>query len=175
MCGTTKVVNDTDKSIPLDLLQNARGLVFLTVAKAGLGVTVRGGSGLMIAKREDGGWTPPVALGIVGAGWGAVIGGDITNYMIVLNTERAVKIFAQSRSVNLGSELSVAIGPIGRSATANVNATARIAPAPAYAYAHSKGLFLGITIEGSIGKCAFVKEKYACSNCFVRYTSQKIF
>ena len=158
MCGNTAAVNDTDKSIPLDLLQNSRGLVFLTVAKAGLVVSVRGGTGLVIAKRQDGSWTPPVALGIVGAGWGAVIGGDITNYMIVLNTERAVRIFAKKRSVNLGSELSVAIGPIGRSATANVNAAAdRIAPAPAYAYAHSKGLFAGISFEGSIGKFTFVK------------------
>jgi len=154
MCGSNKAVSKSDKSIPLDLLQNARGLVFLTVVKAGLGLSVRGGSGLVIGKREDGSWTPPVALGIVGVGWGAVIGGDITNYMIVLNTERAVRIFAQKRSVNLGSELSVAIGPVGRTATANMNATAeKIAPAPAYAYAHSKGLFAGISFESSVGKC----------------------
>lgn len=154
MCGTNKAVSKSDKSIPLDLLQNARGLVFLTVVKAGMGLSVRGGSGLVIGKREDGSWTPPVALGIVGVGWGAIIGGDITNYMIVLNTERAVRIFAQKRSVNLGSELSVAIGPIGRTATANMNATAvKIAPAPAYAYAHSKGLFAGISFESSVVSC----------------------
>ncbi len=158
MCGnkttvTLKNGDQTDQSIPLDLLQNAKGLVFLTVFKAGMVMSIRGGTGLMIARREDESWTPPIALGTMGIGWGALIGGDITNYMIVLNTDQAVKIFAQKRSVNLGAELGVAVGPIGRAAGGNLNAGAAGAmPAPAYAYAHSKGLFAGISFEGSIGE-----------------------
>ena len=156
MCGTKSTLtlngDRTDQSIPLDLLQNAKGLVFLTVVKAGFVMSFRGGTGLMVARRRDGSWTPPVALGTVGVGWGALIGGDITNYLIVLNTERAVNIFAQKRSVNLGAELGVAVGPIGRAATGNMNAGVGTMPAPAYAYAHSKGLFAGISFEGSIGK-----------------------
>ena len=105
----------------------------------------------MIAKRDDGTWTPPSAMGTMGFGWGAVIGGDITNYLIVLNTEEAVKVFAQKRSVNLGAELDVAVGP-GRCANGSLNTDSSGRIVPAYAYAHSKGLFVGITLEGSVGK-----------------------
>ena len=165
MCGNKNTLtlgngDQTDQSIPLDLLQNARGLVFLTVVKGGLVMSVRGGTGLLIARRDDESWTPPVALGTVGIGWGALIGGGITNYMIVLNTERAVKVFAQKRSVNLGAELGVAVGPVGRAAGGNVNAGTAAMPAPAYAYAHSKGLFVGISFEGSISE--FVLLMFAC-------------
>jgi len=157
MCGTKSTLTtvkgeriETDQSIPLDLLQQAKGLVFLTVVKAGVLLSVRGGTGLMVARRKDGGWTPPVALGTIGVGWGILCGGDITSYLIVLNTHRAVKIFAQNQSVNLGAELGVAVGPLGRAATGNLNAGPGGMPAPAYAYAHSKGLFAGISVEGSI-------------------------
>ena len=115
-------------------------------------MSVRDGTGWMIARTRDGSWTPPVALDTVGVGWGALIGGDITNYLIVLNTNRAVQTFAQKSSVNLGAELGVAVGPLGRVATGNVNAGSGGLVAPAYAYAHSKGLFAGISFEGSIGK-----------------------
>lgn len=71
----------------------------------------------------------------------------------------AVKIFAQNQSVNLGAELGVAVGPLGRAATGNLNAGPGGMPAPAYAYAHSKGLFAGISVEGSIGKCSLIIEK----------------
>ena len=61
--------------------------------------------------------------------------------------------------MNLGAELGVAVGPLGRAATGNLNAGPGGMPAPAYAYAHSKGLFAGISVEGSIGKCSLRIDK----------------
>ena len=58
--------------------------------------------------------------------------------------------FAQKRSINLGAELDVAVGPLGRGANGNLSAHPS-GIVPAYAYAHSKGLFAGISFEGSIG------------------------
>jgi len=58
-----------DQSIPLDLLQHAQGLCFLTVVKAGLMISGKIGTGLVIAKMEGGGWSAPSALGTVGVGW----------------------------------------------------------------------------------------------------------
>jgi len=85
-------------------------------------------------------------------GWGALIGGDITTYLIVLNTKRALMSFAgRNGSVNLGAELGVAVGPLGRGATGNINARLDGQQvAPAYSYAHSKGFFIGASLEGSI-------------------------
>jgi lipid-binding SYLF domain-containing protein len=153
MCGTKSTVrikeDQSDQTIPLDLLQQAKGLVFLTVAKAGFVISCRVGTGILISRRRDGSWTPPVAIGTVGVGWGFQAGGDITNFLIVLNTESAVKMFASKRHVALGTELGVAVGPLGRGVAGNFG-TGGGKPAPAYAWAHSKGLFAGISFEGSI-------------------------
>ena len=150
MCG--KGVLSSDRSIPLDLLHQARGLCFLTVAKGGLIFSGKVGTGLVISRSPDGGWSAPSAVGTVGIGWGAQIGADLTSYLIILNNDDAVKAFSSRGSINIGAELVVAVGPFGRGATGNVNAGDG-GIAPAYAYAHSKGFFAGISLEGSILTC----------------------
>jgi lipid-binding SYLF domain-containing protein len=124
-----------DQSIPVDLLQAARGLLFLTVVKAGMVVSGRVGTGLVVARlasstagsttsdAEAASWSAPCAVGTVGMGWGALIGGDVTHYLIVLTTDQAVLDLVsinKSRSVQLGAELGVAVGPVGRGATGHV-------------------------------------------------------
>jgi lipid-binding SYLF domain-containing protein len=145
-------LNDSDQSIPLDLLHCAKGLCFLTVIKAGLVVSGRVGTGLLIA-RLDGDlrpWSAPCALGTVGMGWGMLAGGDITHYLVVLTTHEAVEALLGG-TVQLGAELGVAVGPMGRSATSHVSASnTDWAVHPAYSYAHSQGLFVGMSLEGSV-------------------------
>lgn len=58
-----------DQSIPLPLISNAKGLAFLTVAKAGFFVSGRFGTGLVIAKLPDHRWSAPSAIGTAGVGW----------------------------------------------------------------------------------------------------------
>lgn len=99
-----------DHSIPLDLLQCAKGLCFLTVLKAGLVVSGRVGTGLLIA-RLGVGWSAPCALGTVGMGWGMLAGGDITHYLVVLTTHDAVEALLGG-TVQLGAELGVAVGKV---------------------------------------------------------------
>jgi lipid-binding SYLF domain-containing protein len=147
MCGNSALA--ADRSIPLDLLNHAKGLCFLTVLKIGCVVSGRVGTGLIIARRDNGSWSPPSAVGTVGLGYGAQIGGDITNYIIVLTTAKSIAAFASRGTVNLGAELGVAVGPLGRSAMGNLNA-GETGIAAAYCYAHSKGLFFGISLEGSV-------------------------
>lgn len=149
MFGSTSTVLVEDRSIPFDLLHKSWGLCFLTVVKAGFMVSGRVGTGLVIARTSDGGWSPPSAVGTLGIGWGALIGGDITTYLIVLNTKNAVRAFA-SPNVNLGAEVDVAVGPIGRGGTGNLNASSGSGVVAAYSYAHSKGLFVGLSLEGSV-------------------------
>ena len=141
-------LSESDQSIPLDLIQQATGLCFLTVMKAGLVVSGKLGTGLVVARKPDGTWSAPSALGTVGLGWGAQIGGDITHYLIVLTSRDAVDSLTASSSVTLGAELGVAVGPVGRGATSHISSSSLLKPA--YAYAHSQGLFAGISLEGSI-------------------------
>jgi lipid-binding SYLF domain-containing protein len=140
-----------DHSIPLDLLSSAKGLCFLTVVKAGLVVSGRIGTGLLIARLSDHQWSAPCALGTVGMGWGMLAGADFTHYLVVLTTHEAVEAMLHG-TVQLGAELGVAVGPVGRGATSQVSAANdnKWALYPAYSYAHSQGLFAGISLEGSV-------------------------
>ncbi|MCD7471783.1 hypothetical protein HAX54_012451 [Datura stramonium] len=83
----------SEKKIPEAILQNARGLAILTVVKVGVMVTYNIGTGLVIARREDGSWSPPSAISSFGVGWGAQAGGELTDFIIVLRTTDAVKTF----------------------------------------------------------------------------------
>ena len=68
-----------DKSIPQAVLKGARGLAILTVAKAGVVVAYKLGTGLVIARRSDGTWSAPSAICSVGLGWGA----QVNNFHLV--------------------------------------------------------------------------------------------
>ena len=72
------------------------------------------------------------------------------------STPEAVQAFAREANVKLGGELSVAAGPVGRSAVAGVTPTAAV-----YAYSRSQGLFAGVSLEGSIiGANAKANRRY---------------
>ena len=70
---------------------------------------------------------------------------EITEFVIVLNTQEAVNAFSQGGNVTLGADLSAAVGPVGRTAEANVALQAAM-----YTYSISQGLFAGISLEGTV-------------------------
>ena len=138
-----------DKAIPKRLFAEAKGLSFLTVVKGGFVVAPRIGSGLVMARLPDGSWSAPAAIGTVGCNWGALVGADVTDYVIVLNTPEAVSTFSGVGQVSVGANLELAIGPLGRSAEGSVSMTDKVF-APCVAYAHSRGLYAGIGLEGAV-------------------------
>ncbi|CAH0479229.1 unnamed protein product [Peronospora belbahrii] len=149
--ATYSVKNFTyHQSIPLPLLTHAMGIAFLTVIKVGFVFTGRMGTGLVVARLPDGRWSAPSAIGTAGVGWGLQIGGEITDCVIILNTQRAVEAFCTSGQVNLGAELGISAGPVGRVASGALEASASMDVAPCYSYSHSKGLYAGISLEGSV-------------------------
>ena len=84
-------------------------------------------------------------------GFGAQIGGEVTDYVILLNTHEAVEAFSGQGQVVLGASLSLAVGPVGREAASQMHASGK-GIAPAYSYSHSKGAFVGVSLEGSVIK-----------------------
>ncbi|KAF9897969.1 hypothetical protein BX616_004686, partial [Lobosporangium transversale] len=138
-----------DNIIPPDILSKAQGLAIFTVIKAGFLFSGRAGSGIVVARLEDGSWSAPSAIGTGGMGFGGQIGAEITDFVVVLNTKQAVKSFAAGGNVTLGGNLSVAAGPIGRTAEAAASASVK-SVAAIYSYSKSKGLFAGVSIEGSV-------------------------
>ena len=133
-----------EQSIPPAVLRDARGLAILTVVKAGFMFSGRGGTGVVVA-RTGKGWSGPSAIGTGGVGFGLQIGAEVTEFVIVLNTDDAVRAFAQKGNVELGGDLSLAAGPIGRTAEANVTPIAAV-----YTYSQSQGLFAGASLEGTV-------------------------
>src|ERR671922_1153708 len=101
-----------EKGIPPAVMRAARGLAILTVTKAGFIGSARGGTGVVVARTENG-WSGPSAIGTGGLGIGFQAGVEISEFVIVLNTPAAVDAFAKQANVTLGGNLSVAAGAIG--------------------------------------------------------------
>eukprot|EP01018_Ginkgo_biloba_P004593 Gb_38623 [translate_table: standard] len=138
-----------ERSIPDAVLRGAKGLAILTVAKAGVIVTYKLGTGLVVARREDGSWSAPSAIVSCGLGWGAQMGGELTDFVIVLRNFKAVKAFSSRVHFSLGAGLSVAAGLLGRVAEADLRA-GDSGTAACYTYSSSKGAFVGVSFEGNI-------------------------
>jgi SH3 domain-containing YSC84-like protein 1 len=136
-----------DSIIPPDLLTKAKGLAILHVLKGGFVWSVRLGSGLVVAKLNDGSWSAPSAISVAGAGFGGQIGAELTDFVFILNTTDAVNAFSHGGNVTLGANVSVAAGPVGRNAEA-AGTVANLAAI--YSYSKTKGLFAGISVEGTI-------------------------
>ncbi|KAK6934120.1 Ysc84 actin-binding domain [Dillenia turbinata] len=148
--GYNKVCSLTaEKSIPDAILKQAKGIAIITIAKVGIVMTYNVGTGLVVARREDGSWSPPSAISTFGIGWGAQAGGEMTDFVIVLKTTTAVKTFCGNMHLSVGAGLSAAAGIVGRAAEADLRAGDG-GYAACYTYSRSKGAFVGCSFEGSI-------------------------
>lgn len=157
--------------IPARLLRRAKGVAIVTSAKGGLGFAgFEFGTGLVVARRPSdrhGGepppdaWSAPSAIAIAGFAWGALLGAQVSDHVFLLMTDDALRLFTSDdgRSIQLGADVGVAVGPLGRSAEADIAASAgkpddrhggHIAMAPIYTYSLSKGLYAGVSLDGRI-------------------------
>lgn len=136
--------------------------------KAGFLFSGRAGSGVIVARLPDGSWSPPSAIITAGAGVGGQIGAELTDFVFILNTKSAVDSFAQLGSVTLGTNVSIAAGPLGRNAEAAGTASLKSASA-VFAYSKTKGLFAGVSLEGSaIVERRDANRKFYGPNCKAR-------
>ncbi|KZT52757.1 DUF500-domain-containing protein [Calocera cornea HHB12733] len=142
--------NGLDGVIPRQVLQNARGFAIFTVFKAGFVVSARAGSGIVIARLDDGSWSAPSAIGTAGMGFGGQAGAEVTDFLVVLNSRSAVRSFMSAGSLTLGGNMSIAVGPLGRNGEASGSLNTKGKLATMYSYSKTKGLFGGVSIEGSI-------------------------
>jgi len=133
-----------ENAIPQAVLKDAKGLAIMTVIKAGFGISGRGGKGVVVARTRNG-WSGPSAIGTGGAGFGLQIGAEVTEFVMILNTDEAVKAFSRDVNITLGGDISVAAGPVGRHVAAAVTPVAAV-----YTYSRTQGLFAGISLEGTV-------------------------
>jgi len=144
----------TEEKIPNEMLSLAKGVVFLTVAKAGFIFSGRFGTGFVVSKLAGNVWSAPSAIAMSGLGWGLQIGGELTDVILILTSDSAVDTFKSRAQVTIGAELGVSVGPVGRSIESDVSGGNK-GVSHAFSYAISRGLFVGASLEA----CAFVQRK----------------
>ncbi|EOD52021.1 putative duf500 domain protein [Neofusicoccum parvum UCRNP2] len=88
------------KNIPSEVIRNAVGLAIFTTMRSGLWVSGAGGSGILVGRTEDGSWSPPSGIMLHTAGLGFLVGVDIYDCVVVINTEAALEAF--SKTVDMG-------------------------------------------------------------------------
>src|SRR6202790_353533 len=144
----TEILNLPD-NIPQDLLDKADcGVVFPSVLKAAFVVGGSYGRGAMTCRRGEnfnGPWGAPSMMALEGGSVGFQIGGQATDFVLLVMNDRGANGILSSK-VKLGADASVAAGPKGREASAETDVTLR---AEILSYSRARGLFAGISLEGS--------------------------
>lgn len=107
------------------------------------------GSGIVVARLPDGSWSAPSVIAMISGGFGWQGGIELTDYVIVLHNKQALETFSRSGILALGLNLSIALGPFGRNLAAGGSAS-MAGVAPIYAYSLTRGIFVGLSLEGSV-------------------------
>ena len=135
-----------DQNVPHWLLDRAYAVAVLPeVVKASFIFGGRHGSGVMVLRQPDGSWSNPVFINITGGSFGLQWGVQSTDLMLVFTSKASLEGLVGGK-VTLGGDASVAAGPVGRqtSVATDIGMTAQI-----YAYSRNKGLFIGLSFDGS--------------------------
>ena len=136
-------------NIPQGLLDKARCVVVLpSVVKGAFIVGANYGRGVMTCRggaNFDGPWGAPTMMALEGASFGFQLGGQATDFVLLLMNDRSAKGVLTSK-VKLGADASAAAGPKGRDTSAETDATMR---AEILSYSRARGVFAGVSLEGS--------------------------
>ena len=139
-----QIMGVREKGIPKDLLSKAEAIaVFPGVVKAAFVIGGQGGQGV-ISRRIKGGWSAPAFFNLGGGSFGAKIGAQKTDYVLLIMNDEGLKGLLEDK-FEMGGEVSVAAGPVGRTAAATTNATL---DAGILSYSRSKGAFIGAALKG---------------------------
>jgi SH3 domain-containing YSC84-like protein 1 len=136
-------------SIPKDVLSKSICvIVYPSVKKGAIGIGGSFGRGALTCRsgaNYSGPWSPPAMYALEGASIGFQLGGEATDFLLLIMNERGAKSILSSK-VKLGADASIAGGPKGRTASAETDIVAR---AEILSYSRAKGLFAGISLAGS--------------------------
>src|SRR5499433_1423584 len=143
----TQIMNIPESAIPDELMARAHGIAVIPhVVKGAFGLGGQWGKGLMSQRREDGAWSTPAFMEIGGGSFGLQIGVQASDIVLVFTDESGIKGLLKSK-LKLGADASATAGPVGRKAEVGTDALLR---SGVFAYSRSKGLFAGISLDGSV-------------------------
>jgi lipid-binding SYLF domain-containing protein len=142
-----EVMSAPDKAIPSNVLEKAEGIaVFPGLLKGGLGIGAQRGRGILsVRDKKTGSWSNPAFLTITGGSFGAQIGLQAIDLVLVINNQRGLEQLIKNQ-FKIGAAAGVAAGPVGRDASASTDIQMR---AQILSYSRTRGLFAGVTLNGS--------------------------
>ena len=135
-----------EQNIPGWLLERAHAVAVVpNVIKVGLGIGGRRGKGVLVVRKDSGGWSNPVFVNLTGGSFGFQVGVQSTDIVLVFTSRHSIEGIVGGK-VTLGADASVAAGPVGRqsSAATDVGLSAQV-----YSYSRASGLFAGVALDGS--------------------------
>jgi lipid-binding SYLF domain-containing protein len=142
-----EIMAASDKAVPATIMENAAGIaVFPSLLRGGIVIGGQRGRGVLsVRDRKNGGWSSPAFLTITGGSVGAQIGGQAIDLVLVINNQRGLEQLVKNQ-FKVGADAAVAAGPVGRDASASTDIQMR---AQILSYSRARGLFAGVTINGS--------------------------
>jgi lipid-binding SYLF domain-containing protein len=136
------------KGIPPALWREAAGIAIIPhVVKAGLIVDERYGQGVVLVRNPDGAWSHPVFVTLTGHGVGLEAGVASTDLVLVFRTKRSLERALRGK-LTLGTDANVAVGLLGHEVERATDSP--WLRADIVSYSHSRGLFAGVSLEGSV-------------------------
>jgi lipid-binding SYLF domain-containing protein len=164
----SELASAPDKAIPKGVLERAEAIaIFPGVKKAGFVVGGSWGRGMISVRNPNGGWSAPAFLRLAGGSFGAQIGAQEVDLVLVVMNQRGVENLLRNE-FKIGGDAAATAGPVGREASASTDLQMR---AEILSYSRSRGLFAGVTINGA----SVAEDKDANRNFYgQQYTSQEV-
>jgi len=139
-----KMMSDTKKSIPKDIIANSKAIIFVEQFRVGFIVAIRGGQGIGFLHNGKGGWSAPAFYRVGGASLGLQAGGDRQRLVLVIMTDEGTRILT-GNSGEIGADISFAAGPVG-----DGKDITNYYGVPILVYGESAGLYAGLSIKGGV-------------------------
>lgn len=141
------MMSDTQYPGLLDMASRAKAIIIVpSLIRAAFFVGGRGGNAVMLVRDEEGRWSNPAFYTVSGMSFGLQFGGQASEMVIVVMTEKGVRALLE-RQVTLGGDAGLAVGELGQGVQA---ATGMGLKADMYAFARSEGLYAGVSLDGSV-------------------------
>ena len=143
----SEIMQIPEGSIPAELMERAEAVAVIPhVIKGALGIGGEYGKGLVSERLANGRWSAPAYIKVAGGNFGLQLGVESSDLVLVLTSRDGFKGLLDGK-LKLGADAAVAAGPVGRKAQVGTDVLLK---SPVFAYSRSKGLFAGISLDGSV-------------------------
>ncbi|KAB5535341.1 hypothetical protein GE09DRAFT_926500, partial [Coniochaeta sp. 2T2.1] len=137
------------KKIPPRIIQNAVGLAIFSCMRSGLWMSGSGGSGILIARKADGTWSPPSGIMLHTAALGFVMGVDIYDCVLVINSVAALEVFMGPRTT-LGADVNMTVGPLVKTGLLENDIRWKELEGTVLTYVKARGQHQHVPLDGSL-------------------------